>query len=147
MCSSDLRLLAAELRALALLRHPGIVHLYDAGTVLIHGIDYAFLAMEFVDGMPLTKWAEQQQEGLSSRLQLVIALCAALSAAHQRGVIHRDLKPENVLVRIIDGVMKKGQKVRLVSTNAVYQLDRVGVSRPKKEAVDDLGPEIGRAHV
>ena len=65
--------------------------------------DYAFLAMEFVDGMPLTKWAEQQQEGLSSRLQLVIALCAALSAAHQRGVIHRDLKPENVLVRIIDG--------------------------------------------
>ena len=49
-----------------------------------------------------------------------------------------------VLVRIIDGVMKKGQKVRLVSTNAVYQLDRVGVSRPKKENVDELGPgEIG----
>ncbi len=49
-----------------------------------------------------------------------------------------------VLVRIIDGVMKKGQRVRLVSTNAVYQLDRVGVSRPKKENVDELGPgEIG----
>ncbi|PZF78726.1 elongation factor 4 [Aestuariivirga litoralis] len=49
-----------------------------------------------------------------------------------------------VLVRIIDGVMKKGQKVRLVSTNAVYQLERVGVSRPKKETVDELGPgEIG----
>jgi GTP-binding protein LepA len=49
-----------------------------------------------------------------------------------------------VLVRIIDGVMKKGQKVRLVSTDAVYQLDRVGVSRPKKENVDELGPgEIG----
>jgi len=49
-----------------------------------------------------------------------------------------------VLVRIIDGVMKKGMKVRLVSTNAVYQLERVGVSRPKKETVDDLGPgEIG----
>ena len=49
-----------------------------------------------------------------------------------------------VLVRIIDGVMKKGQKVRLVSTNAVYQLERVGVSRPKKENVDELGPgEIG----
>ncbi len=49
-----------------------------------------------------------------------------------------------VLVRIVDGVMKKGMKVRLVSTNAVYQLDRVGVSRPKKEAVDELGPgEIG----
>ncbi len=49
-----------------------------------------------------------------------------------------------VLVRIIDGVMKKGQKVRLVSTNAVYQLERVGVSRPKKETVDQLGPgEIG----
>ncbi len=49
-----------------------------------------------------------------------------------------------VLVRIVDGVMKKGMKVRLVSTNAVYQLDRVGVSRPKKENVDALGPgEIG----
>ena len=49
-----------------------------------------------------------------------------------------------VLVRIVDGVMKKGMKVRLVSTNAVYQLDRVGVSRPKKENVDELGPgEIG----
>ena len=49
-----------------------------------------------------------------------------------------------VLVRIVDGVMKKGMKVRLMSTNAVYQLERVGVSRPKKEMVDELGPgEIG----
>ena len=49
-----------------------------------------------------------------------------------------------VLVRIVDGVMKKGMKVRLISTNAVYQLERVGVSRPKKETVDELGPgEIG----
>ena len=49
-----------------------------------------------------------------------------------------------VLVRIIDGVMRKGSKVRLMSTNAVYQLERVGVSRPKKETVDELGPgEIG----
>jgi GTP-binding protein LepA len=49
-----------------------------------------------------------------------------------------------VLVRIVDGVLKKGMKVRLMSTNAVYQLERVGVSRPKKETVDELGPgEIG----
>ncbi|MFM8745297.1 MAG: translation elongation factor 4 [Aestuariivirga sp.] len=49
-----------------------------------------------------------------------------------------------VLVRIVDGVMKKGMKVRLVSTDAVYQIDRLGVSRPKKESVDALGPgEIG----
>jgi GTP-binding protein LepA len=49
-----------------------------------------------------------------------------------------------VLVRIVDGVMKKGMKVRLMSTNAIYQLERVGVSRPKKETVDELGPgEIG----
>ncbi len=49
-----------------------------------------------------------------------------------------------VLVRVIDGVMKKGQRVRLVSTNAVYQLDRVGVSQPKKVMVNELGPgEIG----
>ena len=49
-----------------------------------------------------------------------------------------------VLVRIVDGVMKKGQKVKLVFTNAVYQIDRVGVSRPRREMVDDLGPgEIG----
>jgi GTP-binding protein LepA len=49
-----------------------------------------------------------------------------------------------VLVRIVDGVMKKGQKIKLVSTNAVYQLDQVGVSRPRREMVDALGPgEIG----
>jgi GTP-binding protein LepA len=49
-----------------------------------------------------------------------------------------------VLARVVDGVMKKGMKVRLVSTNAVYQIDRLGVSRPKKESVDELGPgEIG----
>ena len=49
-----------------------------------------------------------------------------------------------VLVRIVDGVMKKGMKIRLVSTDAVYQIDRLGVSRPKKESVDALGPgEIG----
>ncbi|MGH6854711.1 MAG: translation elongation factor 4 [Aestuariivirga sp.] len=49
-----------------------------------------------------------------------------------------------VLVRIVDGVMKKGQKIKLVSTNAVYQLDQVGVSRPRREIVETLGPgEIG----
>jgi GTP-binding protein LepA len=49
-----------------------------------------------------------------------------------------------VLVRIIDGVMRKGQKVKLMSTNAVYQIDRVGISRPKREMIDELGPgEIG----
>ncbi len=49
-----------------------------------------------------------------------------------------------VLARVVDGVMRKGQKIKLVSTDAVYQLDRVGVSRPKREMVDALGPgEIG----
>ena len=49
-----------------------------------------------------------------------------------------------VLVRIIDGVMKKGMRIKLVSTNAIYTLERVGVSRPKKEVIDELGPgEIG----
>ena len=49
-----------------------------------------------------------------------------------------------VLVRIIDGVMKKGMRIKLVSTNAIYTLERVGVSRPKKELIDELGPgEIG----
>jgi GTP-binding protein LepA len=49
-----------------------------------------------------------------------------------------------VLVRIIDGVMKKGMRVKLVSTNAIYTLERIGVSRPKKEMIDELGPgEIG----
>ncbi len=49
-----------------------------------------------------------------------------------------------VLVRIVDGVMKKGQKIKLVFTNALYQIDRVGVSRPRREMIDELGPgEIG----
>jgi GTP-binding protein LepA len=49
-----------------------------------------------------------------------------------------------VLARVVDGVLRKGQKIKLVSTNAVYQIDRLGVSRPKKEPVDELGPgEIG----
>lgn len=100
----DQRLLAAELRALSLLRHPGIVHLYDAGTVTIRGREYPFLAMELVEGVALANWVERDQPDLETRLRLVIAICAALNAAHQRGVIHRDLKPDNILVRAVDGL-------------------------------------------
>ncbi|MGZ6080565.1 MAG: serine/threonine-protein kinase, partial [Myxococcaceae bacterium] len=86
---------ARERDILARLEHPNIARLYDAG-VSADGLPY--LAMEYVDGLPLTTWCDERRLGLAERLQLFAQVLAAVQFAHANLIIHRDLKPSNILV-------------------------------------------------
>jgi len=83
-----------ELDVLAKLRHPNIVWLRDGG--MVDGVPY--LVMDYIEGLPLQKYVDSQDLSINDRLKLFVKICAAVSAAHVRGVIHRDLKPGNILV-------------------------------------------------
>ncbi|MEL6712709.1 MAG: serine/threonine-protein kinase, partial [Planctomycetota bacterium] len=85
---------AAELQAQARMNHEHVARVFDAGTA--DGRPY--LAMELVEGEPITRWCAQQRLGLRARLALFVQACEAVQHAHQKGVLHRDLKPSNVLV-------------------------------------------------
>jgi eukaryotic-like serine/threonine-protein kinase len=86
---------AVERDILASLEHPNIARLYDAG-VDTGGCPY--LAMEYVQGRPLTDWCDTQSLGLSARLKLFLQVLEAVRFAHEKQTIHRDLKPSNILV-------------------------------------------------
>ena len=86
---------ARERDILASLEHPHIARLYDAGTDP-DGVSY--LAMEYINGQPLTKWCDEQCLGIRARLELFRQVLEAVEYAHEKRVIHRDLKPSNILV-------------------------------------------------
>jgi serine/threonine protein kinase len=92
----------AERQILATLDHPNIARLIDGGTT---AEGWPFLVMEFVDGEPITDYADRNSLDLDARLQLFRAVCAAVHFAHQRLVVHRDLKPSNIFVSR-EGVVK-----------------------------------------
>ncbi len=93
------RRFALEAQVLARLSHPGIATIYETG---VEGdraaVARAYIAMEFVEGVPLTRWAREQSLSAQDRASLLARVCDAVQHAHQRGVIHRDLKPANILV-------------------------------------------------
>jgi len=77
-----------------LAKHPNIVSVYEAGT--IDGRRY--IAMEFIDGIPLSDWVEQRKPSFRARVRLLRDIAFAIHHAHQAGILHRDLKPKNVLI-------------------------------------------------
>ncbi|MCA8953161.1 MAG: SUMF1/EgtB/PvdO family nonheme iron enzyme [Planctomycetes bacterium] len=90
----------AERQALALMEHSCIARVYDAG-VAASGQPY--LAMEYVKGVPITDYCDQNKLSIAQRIDLFLAVCSAVQHAHTKGVMHRDLKPSNVLVTTQDG--------------------------------------------
>ncbi|MGE3180771.1 MAG: tetratricopeptide repeat protein [Phycisphaerae bacterium] len=100
-----LRRFAMERRTLAQLEHPNIARVLDAGLVPDGQPDAGrpYFAMEFVEGLPITAFAEREGLGLRARLELIMQVCAAAQHAHTKGIIHRDLKPANILVATSDG--------------------------------------------
>lgn len=94
-----------ESQILGRLRHPGIGRIFQAGAADAGGVQLPFFAMEFIDGVPITRFVREHGLGLRDRLRLFAELCEAVHYAHQQGVIHRDLKPGNILVETgsIDG--------------------------------------------
>ena len=89
----------AERQALALMDHPNIAKVHDAG---VTQDGRPFFVMELVKGVPITRYCDDHRLTPRQRLELFVPVCHAIQHAHQKGVIHRDLKPSNVLVALYD---------------------------------------------
>lgn len=90
----------AERQALALMDHPNIARVLDAGST---ESGRPYFVMELVKGVPITRYCDTQRLTLRQRLELFIPVCQAIQHAHQKGIIHRDIKPSNVLIAPYDG--------------------------------------------
>lgn len=114
-----------ERQTLAKLIHPHIARLYDGGT-LDGGAPY--IVMEFIDGLPITEWADGKNLSQEHRLKLFQDVCSAVSYAHQNLIIHRDITPSNVLVdkdgnvKLIDFGIAKPFDEDAAATDMAYSL-------------------------
>ncbi|MCU0865336.1 MAG: protein kinase [Planctomycetes bacterium] len=127
-----LRRFDAERQVLAQLDHPGIAHIYDAGTT---PGGQPFFAMEYIGGGTLIRHADERRLPIRDRIHLFLDLCTAIERAHQRGVVHRDLKPGNLLVvaeadrarvKVIDfGLAKVLQPERVMAEPSTTELGRL----------------------
>jgi len=120
-----------EAQALARLTHPGVAQIFEAGVWTDEDdIERPFIAMEYVNGGPLTKYVNKKELNTKDRLRLFRKICEAVHHSHQKGVIHRDLKPDNILIR------KDGQP----------KVIDFGVARPTDRGVHNLTEQtnVGR---
>jgi serine/threonine protein kinase len=90
----------AERQALALMDHPNIAKVLDAGTT---DTGRPYFVMDLVKGIPITEYCDEGRLTPRERLALFVAVCQAIQHAHQKGIIHRDIKPSNVMVTLHDG--------------------------------------------
>ena len=91
----------AERQALAMMDHPNIAKVLDAGAT---ETGRPYFVMELVRGMKITEYCDEAKLSTRARLDLFIQVCQAIQHAHQKGIIHRDIKPSNILVTVNDGV-------------------------------------------
>ena len=91
----------AERQALAMMDHPHIARVLDAGAT---DVGRPFFVMEYIRGVPILEYCDTEKLDPTARLRLVIQVCNAIQHAHQKGIIHRDIKPSNILVTLHDGV-------------------------------------------
>ena len=89
----------AERQTLALLEHPNIAHVFDAGTT---DSGRPYFVMEQVEGKSITKYCDEYKLSVEERLKLFCQVCDGVHHAHQKGIIHRDIKPSNILVSLQD---------------------------------------------
>ena len=90
----------SERQALALMDHPAIAKVFDAGSTP-QGRPY--FVMEYVTGIPITQYCDKHRLNMRQRLELFVAVCDGVQHAHQKAILHRDLKPSNILVSDVDG--------------------------------------------
>ncbi|HET9181762.1 MAG TPA: serine/threonine-protein kinase [Candidatus Angelobacter sp.] len=89
-----------ERQSLAMMDHPAIAKVFEAGSTLA---GQPYLVMEYVPGQPITDYCDEKKLTIRERLQLFILACEGVQHAHQKAIIHRDLKPANILVVEVDG--------------------------------------------
>jgi len=97
---ATVRRFKAERQSLAIMDHPTIAKVFDAGTM---PAGQPYLVMEYVDGAPITDYCDSLRMSIRDRLNLFIRVCEGVQHAHQKAVIHRDLKPSNILAVKVDG--------------------------------------------
>lgn len=90
----------SERQSLAIMNHPAIARVYDAGAT---PDGQPYFVMEYVDGVAVTEYCDSRQLKIAERLDLFIKICEGVQHAHQKAIIHRDLKPANILVVEVDG--------------------------------------------
>jgi serine/threonine protein kinase/tetratricopeptide (TPR) repeat protein len=95
-----IRRFEAERQALAMMDHPNIAKVFDAGET---ESGRSYFVMELVRGIPLTEYCDRHELPVRERLELFVPVCQAVHHAHQKGIIHRDIKPSNAMVALYDG--------------------------------------------
>ena len=145
-----MRRFAHEAEALALVQHPGIAQLYEAGFADLPRGKTPYLAMELAIGKPITTHARDEAIGIAEKLALMIAVCEAVDHAHRRGVIHRDLKPANIVVvpgvgpKVLDFGLARlvgpdGAAGATIGTHQGEVIGTVGYMSPEQLAGDPRG--------
>jgi len=98
--ASALQRFQAERQSLAIMDHPAIAKVFDAGTTKA---GQPYFVMEYVTGPPITQYCDEHKLTLRERIELFLRVCEGVQHAHQKAIIHRDLKPANILVVEVDG--------------------------------------------
>ncbi|MCA2223460.1 serine/threonine-protein kinase [Nonomuraea aurantiaca] len=136
-----------EARAMATLRHPGVVDVYDYGTSEVDGRQVSFLVMEFVEGESLDRVLRREALDPAATMRLVAEVGDALAAAHAQGIVHRDVKPANLMVRpdgsvaLTDfGIAHSVSAVQLTATGAM--LCSAGYCAPEMATASDITPAV-----
>ena len=123
---------AAERQMLALMQHPGIAQVFDAG---ITEAGRPYFVMEYVTGSQITAYCDQAGLGVRERLALFQQVCEAVQHAHHKGVIHRDIKPSNVLVTMHDG--------RALPKVIDFGLAKLTAPAPDDRTLTEIGTVLG----
>lgn len=135
---------AAEKQALALMDHPGIAKVFDAGST---DTGRPYFVMELVDGLTVTEYCDRKRMRTRQRLELFGEICSAVQHAHQKGVIHRDIKPSNVLVsevggrpvpKVIDFGIAKATEARLTE-KTIFTLEAQFIGTPAYMSPEQTG--------
>ncbi|MCX4239289.1 serine/threonine-protein kinase [Paraliomyxa miuraensis] len=132
--------LMREAQAIARLSHPNVVNVYDVGR---HG-EAVFVAMEFIEGLTLTRWLEQEERSLREICKVFADAGQGLLAAHEAGLVHRDFKPDNVLVsadgrvRVLDFGLARADPTHSSQFSHVSHVSHVSNSLDGEEPEDEL---------
>ncbi|TMR89387.1 serine/threonine-protein kinase, partial [Nonomuraea basaltis] len=136
-----------EARAMATLRHPGVVNVYDYGTCEVDGRQVSFLVMEYVRGESLDRILHRGPLGPAATMRLVAEVGDALAAAHAQGIVHRDVKPANLMIRpdgsvaLTDfGIAHSVSAGHLTATGTM--LCSAGYCAPEMATASDVTPAV-----